>query len=93
MYFVHSYCVRPSDPAVVLASSRFGGHDFCSALGKGNITGCQFHPEKSGRDGLGVYRNIARLLRQGGAAWSNEPKWLILPEKTSPKPTTACPRT
>ncbi len=66
MYFVHSYYVRPSDPAAVLASSRFGEHDFCSALEKGNITGCQFHPEKSGRDGLGVYRNIARLLRQGG---------------------------
>jgi glutamine amidotransferase len=66
MYFVHSYYVRPSDPAVVLASSRFGGDDFCSAVRKGNITACQFHPEKSGRDGLSVYRNIARLLRQGG---------------------------
>ncbi len=66
MYFVHSYHVRPSDPAVVLATSGFGGHDFCSALGKGNITACQFHPEKSGRDGLRVYENIARLLRQGG---------------------------
>lgn len=66
MYFVHSYYVRPSDPAAVLASSRFGDHDFCSAVEKGNISGCQFHPEKSGRDGLGVYKNIARLLKKNG---------------------------
>jgi len=66
MYFVHSYHVCPLDRSVVLATSSFGGHDFCSAVRQGNITACQFHPEKSGREGLRLYENIARLLVEGG---------------------------
>lgn len=65
-YFVHSYFVKPTDPSVVAAVSRFGGTEFCAAVKKDNIFACQFHPERSGPDGLVIYDNIARWLSEGG---------------------------
>jgi glutamine amidotransferase len=58
MYFVHSYYVKPSDTKNVLATTRFGGFEFCSVVNEGNTTGVQFHPERSGEDGIQVYRNF-----------------------------------
>lgn len=68
MYFVHSYVVRPSDPSVVLATSTYGGVRFCSALRRANVMACQFHPERSGREGLKIYATLARMLNPGAAA-------------------------
>jgi len=65
-YFVHSYYVKPSDPSVVGAISHFGGTSFCAAVAKDNIFACQFHPERSGSDGLAIYNNIAKWLSEGG---------------------------
>lgn len=64
MYFVHSYVVRPADASVELAHTTYGGVRFCSALRRGNVTACQFHPERSGVEGLTIYRNFARLLTE-----------------------------
>ena len=64
MYFVHSYVVKPTSPRVVLARSTYGGEEFCSALTVGNVTGFQFHPERSGPAGLRVYRNLATMLTE-----------------------------
>ena len=50
-YFVHSYRFDPGDPAAVLATSDHGGV-FAAIVGRGNITGVQFHPEKSQAYGL-----------------------------------------
>ena len=63
MYFVHSHHVRPSSSALVLAESVYGGVSFCSAIGAGNVLGCQFHPERSGPAGLRIYHNLAAMLR------------------------------
>ena len=63
MYFVHSYYVRPSDPSVVLALTTYAGISYCSALQKDNLFACQFHPERSGVEGLKLYRNLAALVR------------------------------
>jgi glutamine amidotransferase len=63
MYFVHSFCVRPSAADVVVATTAHGGEDFCSAVRRGNVFACQFHPERSGVDGLRMYQNLARLVR------------------------------
>ena len=52
MYFQHSFYVRPKTSSIITAYVRYGGHKICSAIQKGNITGCQFHPEKSGTAGL-----------------------------------------
>ena len=64
MYFVHSYYVKPVDPQVVLATSRYGHIEFCSALRQDNVTACQFHPERSGPPGLRIYRNLAMQIQQ-----------------------------
>jgi glutamine amidotransferase len=65
MYFVHSYYVRPSNPSVVLSFSNYRGVTFCSSLARGNLFGCQFHPERSGPEGLDVYRHITAAIRAG----------------------------
>ncbi len=62
MYFVHSFIVRPADRGLVLATSRYGDVTFCSSLQLGNVFACQFHPERSGVEGLKMYRNLAALL-------------------------------
>lgn len=59
-YFVHSYCVQVDDPAHSLMRSRYG-IDFDSAIGKGNIYGVQFHPEKSHRFGMQILKNFSSL--------------------------------
>jgi glutamine amidotransferase len=62
MYFVHSYVVVPAAPSVVLSTTRYGDVEFCSSVRSGRVFACQFHPERSGRKGLEVYRNLRRLL-------------------------------
>jgi len=57
MYFVHSYIVVPEDMNMVIAKTKYGQNKFCSAIRNENITGCQFHPEKSGVAGLNIYKN------------------------------------
>ena len=59
MYFVHSFYVKPEDSEAVLSISRYGHIEFCSSLRYGNIFACQFHPERSGPQGLRIYRNLA----------------------------------
>ena len=63
MYFVHSYIVQPHDPSVVLSTSRYGHVSFCSSLQFRNVFACQFHPERSGVEGLKLYGNLAKRLR------------------------------
>ena len=74
-YFVHSYCAEPSDRAVVAGTTNYGV-PFCSAVVSGNLMATQFHPEKSGENGLRMYENFLRLAsgtgrhRPGGRAGS-----------------------
>jgi len=50
MYFVHSYYADcPSD--VVIAYTSYGGVDIPAIVGRNNVVGCQFHPEKSSQIG------------------------------------------
>jgi glutamine amidotransferase len=62
MYFVHSFYVKPADVDVVLSVSQYGHTEFCSSLCVGNIFACQFHPERSGPQGLRIYRNFAAKI-------------------------------
>jgi glutamine amidotransferase len=62
MYFVHSFYVAPADPGVVLATAEYGGFEYCVSLRRRNVFACQFHPERSGRQGLAIYRSLARAL-------------------------------
>ena len=56
-YFVHSYAMKPRDPAHALATSDYGGA-FTAAAGRDNIAGTQFHPEKSQAVGLTLLGNF-----------------------------------
>ena len=57
-YFVHSFMAVPSDPAHRIADCVYGGHLIPAAIGRNQITGCQFHPEKSGEVGLKILRRF-----------------------------------
>lgn len=53
VYFVHSYYVCSSDKTAAFVLADYG-ITFKAAVRRGNIFGCQFHPEKSGQDGLRI---------------------------------------
>jgi glutamine amidotransferase len=59
-YFVHSYYVRCACDHDVLAKTTYGT-EFASAIGRDNIFGVQFHPEKSHRYGMEVLRAFAHI--------------------------------
>jgi len=63
-YFVHSYAGRPTvaADAAVLATTDHGG-TFVSAVARGPLLGVQFHPERSGPDGLRLLANFVDLVR------------------------------
>jgi len=56
-YFLHTYCVDPSDRSVVVADSYYGER-LAVAVEQGNVMGVQFHPEKSSLAGLRLLRNF-----------------------------------
>ena len=58
-YHVHSFVPMPSDPDVALGISDYGV-EFASVVGRGNVFGTQFHPEKSSRDGIALLANFVR---------------------------------
>lgn len=64
MYFVHSYYVETENRDVVLSISHYGDVTFCSAVRQRNVIAFQFHPERSGHDGLHVYQNFANQLNR-----------------------------
>jgi glutamine amidotransferase len=59
-YFVHSYYLDPADPADVLLTAHYG-IDFAAAVARGNVSGVQFHPEKSHRFGKRLLARFARV--------------------------------
>ena len=56
-YFVHSYHLTPDDPAHLLATVDYGG-PVTAAVGRDNMLGTQFHPEKSQKTGLQLIANF-----------------------------------
>ena len=58
VYFVHSYYVEPEDSRVTGTVTEYG-IPFVSSVWKDNIFASQFHPEKSQRVGLQLFRNFA----------------------------------
>jgi imidazole glycerol phosphate synthase glutamine amidotransferase subunit len=68
-YFVHSYVGLPADglddPAVLAVTEH--GSAFVSVVSRGALLGVQFHPERSGSDGLRLIANVVRLATPGAA--------------------------
>ncbi|MBL7838283.1 MAG: imidazole glycerol phosphate synthase subunit HisH [Bacteroidetes bacterium] len=60
-YFVHSYFAKTKHAEDVLAYSKFGHLEFAAAIIHENVVGTQFHPEKSGEDGLVLLKQFIQL--------------------------------
>ena len=58
VYFVHSFHASPKTCPDVIATTDYGG-TLTAAVARGNVMGCQFHPEKSGDVGLSILRAFA----------------------------------
>ena len=59
VYFVHSYYATECE-SVTLATAEYGV-PVTAAVGKDNVCGCQFHPEKSGEVGLKILRAFGQM--------------------------------
>jgi glutamine amidotransferase len=58
-YFVHSYALKPAHQADLIAQAEYGG-PLTAVVGRDNIVGTQFHPEKSQRLGLALISNFLK---------------------------------
>jgi glutamine amidotransferase len=63
MYFVHSFVAVPKNENNILSVSEYAGFKFCSTVKKNNIYGCQYHPEKSAKNGLRVIENFIKIVK------------------------------
>jgi glutamine amidotransferase len=63
-YFVHSFYAEPEDMSVVAGTTSYGV-SICSMVVKDNIVATQFHPEKSGENGLKMYANFLKIALGG----------------------------
>lgn len=63
VYFVHSYYLQAKNPAVVSATTVYG-IEIQVGVEKDNVFAVQFHPEKSGSDGLKILENFTLVRRE-----------------------------
>jgi glutamine amidotransferase len=64
-YHVHSFAARPSDPADIVGSTDYGER-FATFVVRDNVSGVQFHPEKSSGHGLTLLGNFTRVCAVAG---------------------------
>ena len=62
VYFVHSFCAKVKN-AENLALTTDYGTTVTAMIARGNVFGCQFHPEKSGPVGMTILRNFGELTK------------------------------
>ncbi len=60
-YFVHSYGCHPRERVDVLAVTQYCDLEIIAAVQRENVIGCQFHPEKSGENGLKILESFMNL--------------------------------
>ena len=63
VYFVHSYYAADCE-SDVLADTEYGAY-LTAAVARGNVMGCQFHPEKSGNVGLAILKAFTEMKEEG----------------------------
>ncbi len=64
VYFVHSFIARPAEEDDLACVTDYGVR-VPAMVARGNLFGCQFHPEKSGEVGLKMLKNFAELTEVG----------------------------
>jgi imidazole glycerol-phosphate synthase subunit HisH len=62
VYFVHSYFVKADNPEYLIAQASYN-EEVSAVVGKGNVYGMQFHPEKSGPLGIQLLQNFLKLAQ------------------------------
>lgn len=62
VYFVHSYYIQPEDKSIVSASAEYGTK-LDVAVERGNVFASQFHPEKSGDEGMKILKRFVSLVK------------------------------
>lgn len=60
-YFVHSFSCVPENQENILSTYNYNGLNITALVGKENVFGCQFHPEKSAAAGLKLIDNFIKL--------------------------------
>jgi glutamine amidotransferase len=77
-YFVHSYAGAVTDDAraTVLAETTHG-RTFTSAIASGALLGVQFHPERSGTDGLRLLANFVAIVAASRSAPKADPRKVL----------------
>ena len=61
-YFTHSYCAKPSDKTIISSEVDYFDFKYCSSISYGNIFATQFHPEKSSKKGIQLYKNFLEII-------------------------------
>ncbi len=61
-YFVHSYECVPKNKSLINTFTAIKNHKFCSSIRDRNILGCQFHPEKSGKYGIKILKDLKKFV-------------------------------
>lgn len=64
VYFVHSYYVKTNEPDVLVSVGDYDDVEVPAIVGRDNIFGMQFHPEKSSDMGMALLRNFANLATE-----------------------------
>ena len=78
VYFVHSYHAAPADPSDVIATVSYGAQ-VPAVVGRANVVGVQFHPEKSARAGLAMLRRFATWTPPGAQTAGGQADGLSTP--------------
>ena len=61
-YFVHSFFCKPSNQDNILSETIYGKKKFCSSIKFKNLIATQFHPEKSGLQGIEFLKNLKKMI-------------------------------
>lgn len=61
-YFVHSYFCKPDNKEDILTYTNYGKYNFVSSILKKNVIATQFHPEKSGNQGINLIKDIKKYI-------------------------------
>lgn len=62
-YFIHSFYTELDDNSLSLTKTTYGDINYTSSILKDNVFSCQFHPEKSGIQGLKIYNNWIKYAK------------------------------
>ena len=64
LYFIHSYYVETKEKRYITSSINFGGKQITTSVQYKNLYGVQFHPEKSGKNGIKIIKNFLNQIKR-----------------------------